>query len=261
MMSPPAPESSSSVTGPRPATRERRPWQDGDYVLVRVGRSSTAQGEAAATLFERRDSYLLSAGAVAAGSAPTDAATYSTRAAAARQEARARKVRDLAAGDPDAAARQLSVGLSEPGSRVALADAMARRVDKIADFWDLRRAAFSGLRLVEDGASGSDARLAARETTDVLLDRLGTRLDELLRLEPAQLESPESYIPVVTPIVLELSDTLIPLVDNRIDGGHFLFTLVPSRETPLVRGRRGHLPLPDRSLAGRPARSGRAPAR
>ena len=198
--------------------------------MVRVGRASTAQGEAAASLLERRDSYLLSADAVAASTAPPDSASYSARAAAARQGARARKVRDLVvAGDPDAAAQHLSMGLSEPSARGPLADAMARRVDRIADFWGLRRVVFSGLRLVvEDAAAGSDARAAAQETTGVLLDRLGARLDELFRLDPAQAETTEGYLSVVTPIVVELGDALIPLVDNRIDGGHFLFTLVPA---------------------------------
>jgi type III secretion protein V len=49
--------------------------------------------------------------------------------------------------------------------------------------------------------------------------------------EPAPKEpiNPDSelFIPVVTPIVLEVSDALVPYVDSRQDGGKFLFELVP----------------------------------
>ncbi len=50
-------------------------------------------------------------------------------------------------------------------------------------------------------------------------------------VEPAPKEqiNPDSelFIPVVTPIVLEVSDSLVPYVDSRQDGGKFLFELVP----------------------------------
>ncbi len=49
--------------------------------------------------------------------------------------------------------------------------------------------------------------------------------------EPAPKEpiNPDSelFIPVVTPIVLEVSDALVPWVDSRQDGGKFLYELVP----------------------------------
>lgn len=44
--------------------------------------------------------------------------------------------------------------------------------------------------------------------------------------EPINPDS-ELFIPVVTPIVLEVSDALVPYVDSRQDGGKFLFELVP----------------------------------
>jgi type III secretion protein V len=44
--------------------------------------------------------------------------------------------------------------------------------------------------------------------------------------EPINPDS-ELFIPVVTPIVLEVSDALVPHVDSRQDGGRFLFELVP----------------------------------
>jgi type III secretion protein V len=49
--------------------------------------------------------------------------------------------------------------------------------------------------------------------------------------EPAPKEpiNPESevFVPVVTPIVLEVSDALVPFVDSRQDNGKFLFELIP----------------------------------
>jgi type III secretion protein V len=46
---------------------------------------------------------------------------------------------------------------------------------------------------------------------------------------PKQPINPESemFVPVVTPIVLEVSDALVPFVDSRQDGGRFLFELIP----------------------------------
>jgi type III secretion protein V len=37
----------------------------------------------------------------------------------------------------------------------------------------------------------------------------------------------EMFVPVVTPIVLEVSDALVPYVDSRQDNGRFLFELIP----------------------------------
>ncbi|MFZ5470400.1 MAG: type III secretion system export apparatus subunit SctV [Myxococcota bacterium] len=44
--------------------------------------------------------------------------------------------------------------------------------------------------------------------------------------EPINPDS-ELFIPVVTPIVLEVSDALVSYVDSRQDGGRFLFELIP----------------------------------
>jgi type III secretion protein V len=44
--------------------------------------------------------------------------------------------------------------------------------------------------------------------------------------EPVNPDS-ELFIPVVTPIVLEVSDALVPFVDSRQDGGRFLYELIP----------------------------------
>ncbi|MCP3097632.1 type III secretion system export apparatus subunit SctV [Myxococcus sp. K15C18031901] len=58
-----------------------------------------------------------------------------------------------------------------------------------------------------------------------------TDLGTPMSSEPAPKEpmNPDSelFIPVVTPIVLEVSDALVPYVDSRQDNGKFLFELIP----------------------------------
>ncbi|MFN0062522.1 MAG: type III secretion system export apparatus subunit SctV [Myxococcaceae bacterium] len=46
---------------------------------------------------------------------------------------------------------------------------------------------------------------------------------------PKQPVNPDSemFVPMVTPIVLEVSDALVPFVDSRQDGGKFLYELIP----------------------------------
>ncbi|WP_338867493.1 type III secretion system export apparatus subunit SctV [Myxococcus stipitatus] len=60
-----------------------------------------------------------------------------------------------------------------------------------------------------------------------MITDLGTPMSS----EPAPKEpiNPDSelFIPVVTPIVLEVSDALVPYVDSRQDNGKFLFELIP----------------------------------
>jgi tetratricopeptide (TPR) repeat protein len=48
-------------------------------------------------------------------------------------------------------------------------------------------------------------------------------LDEVLGLT----RTPEVLWPVVTPIVFEVGDALVPIVDSRQDGGRFLYELIP----------------------------------
>ncbi|AGC44165.1 type III secretion protein LcrD/AscV [Myxococcus stipitatus DSM 14675] len=71
-----------------------------------------------------------------------------------------------------------------------------------------------------------DEQLVEEAGPSMITD-LGTPLSS----EPAPKEpiNPDSelFIPVVTPIVLEVSDALVPYVDSRQDNGKFLFELIP----------------------------------
>ncbi len=64
---------------------------------------------------------------------------------------------------------------------------------------------------VPEGAEGAEGAPAAAEP------------------QPKEPINPDSelFIPVVTPIVLEVSDALVPYVDSRQDGGKFLYELIP----------------------------------
>ncbi|HEX8440583.1 type III secretion system export apparatus subunit SctV [Archangium sp.] len=72
------------------------------------------------------------------------------------------------------------------------------------------------------GAAGEEPGLTAGETPEG---------ETPLATEPQAKEpiNPDSelFIPVVTPIVLEVSEALVPFVDSRQDNGKFLFELIP----------------------------------
>ena len=57
-------------------------------------------------------------------------------------------------------------------------------------------------------------------------DTGGPKSSEPAPKEPINPDS-ELFIPVVTPIVLEVSDALVPYVDSRQDNGRFLYELIP----------------------------------
>jgi len=90
--------------------------------------------------------------------------------------------------------------------------------------------------LLLGSAAGGGAYLMMRKRTEVVA------AEESAPYEPTDLGTPPStepkakepvnpdselFVPVVTPIVLEVSDALVPYVDSRQDAGKFLFELVP----------------------------------
>jgi type III secretion protein V len=71
-------------------------------------------------------------------------------------------------------------------------------------------------------AAGEDGGLAGAETPE-------GEVPSATEPQPKEPIDPDSelFVPVVTPIVLEVSDALVPYVDSRQDGGKFLFELIP----------------------------------
>jgi type III secretion protein V len=77
---------------------------------------------------------------------------------------------------------------------------------------DKKKADGAGLEAGENGENGENGETPAAA--------------EPQPKEPINPDS-ELFIPVVTPIVLEVSDALVPFVDSRQDGGKFLYELIP----------------------------------
>jgi flagellar biosynthesis component FlhA len=114
----------------------------------------------------------------------------------------------------------LASALTQPGASGPLVDSVTSGIGTVTDFWAV-------LPVVEGAITDPDAEAGARATAVTIRDRLGDRLDHLLLLDPDDAESPD-VIPIVTPIVLEVSDLLVPIVDSRQDGGRFLYELIPA---------------------------------
>ncbi|WP_224249382.1 type III secretion system export apparatus subunit SctV [Hyalangium gracile] len=92
--------------------------------------------------------------------------------------------------------------------------------------------------LILGGAAGFGAwkMLKKQETAAVAEEGGGMAPTESENGTPSSTEPPpkepinpdsEVFVPVVTPIVLEVSDALVPFVDSRQDNGKFLFELIP----------------------------------
>jgi flagellar biosynthesis component FlhA len=71
----------------------------------------------------------------------------------------------------------------------------------------------------------ANAPESVRRVAEALRDLLVRRLDEIhgLLQEPT---APE--LALVTPVVVEVGDELVPIVDSRADGGVFLYELIPA---------------------------------
>jgi tetratricopeptide (TPR) repeat protein len=90
--------------------------------------------------------------------------------------------------------------------------------EAIDDYWMLDA-------LLQDVEDESSAPSALRDTAAATRSKLCFRLDELLQVSR---DSAEVGIPIVTPIVVEVGDGLVPIVDSNQDGGVFLYELIPA---------------------------------
>lgn len=203
-----------------PVARVRESWTGGDYVVLRVGRPVHRQATEARPLWQRRQEHALLTDVGLGAETTQQAGSYSSRAAAVRQAGRAQQIVEQAvAGDQAAAAALLSSALVQPGSEGPLLESLTAGITVEADFWAIAP-------VVAQVRSSTDGDPDRAHVVALLEERMGLRLDQLLRL--GLLEGSEPTIPVATPIVLEVSDALVPIVDSRIDGGHFLFELIPA---------------------------------
>jgi hypothetical protein len=195
----------------RHVVRERRPWDGGDYVLVRVGKPAAGLADGRPLARRRMDHALADVGF--GDDARPEGDPYSRHVATVRQATRAQQILgEVTNGDSTSAVRRLAYALTQPGADGPLAESLATGLDTVADYWLL--VAALGRTDVEAGA------IAPVE------ERLTRRLDELMALRTV--DNPGSTVPLVTPLVLEVSEALVPIVDSRLDGGLFLYELVPA---------------------------------
>jgi FHIPEP family protein len=99
----------------------------------------------------------------------------------------------------------------------------AASVESVAEYWHLDDL----LREAEDDPAIPPA---VRETAAVTREKFGFRLDELLGLtSPAE-------VPLVQPVLVEVGDALVPIVDSAQDGGIFLYELIPAMRERILTG-------------------------
>jgi tetratricopeptide (TPR) repeat protein len=108
-------------------------------------------------------------------------------------------------------------GAESPGER--LAESCRLLILKPSQYWALR----------DEWQFLSHApETEARDRADLLVARssLASYLDEAFELTEST--TSEIFIPVVTPILLQVGDSLVPKVDSRQDGGKFLYEDIPA---------------------------------
>ncbi|XVU20704.1 FHIPEP family type III secretion protein [Actinoplanes sp. CA-054009] len=210
------------TAGPPEPRDGRAPSRAADFVVLRAGPPRRRRAETRSIVDLRRQHAL-----VEIGQAPSDLAeeqTFAARVIRSRQDARARlAVRQLGEDGPGAA-RVLREALAVADGRRPLLEGLASRIGTVADFW-----------LLDDAlAEAADGDAVVRREAAALRRDLDARLEQLIGVTFVP-DGETELIPVVTPIVLEVADNLVPYVDSQQDGGVFLHTLIPAmRERILV---------------------------
>jgi len=95
---------------------------------------------------------------------------------------------------------------------------MAGLIDAVETFWPVD----AMLQELKDEPRGPPA---ASDVAAKTRDELGRRLDEILGLSR---DASAGEVPIVVPVVVEIGDSLVPIVDSRQDGGAFLYELIPA---------------------------------
>jgi hypothetical protein len=188
-------------------------WREDDFVLVKIGRPRPRE-RTERTIHELRREHALvevEPGAEVSG----DDETYSSRTARARQSRNAAEiVRAALDDDADVVAATVRLAVAQPGAS-HLVDGISTRISSPRAYWKVDAA-------LESVADAADVTATVRDAVELARTRLTRRLDALLfRAENQDL------VPVVTPLVLEIGDDLVPIVDSRQDDGLFLYQLVP----------------------------------
>ncbi len=202
-------------------------WHQGDFVLIRAG-DAPARPVAARSLAElRQQQALIEAGVgEVAGDDNRDAETWSARASRARAILSAERITRLAVGgDPAAAGEAFVSAFRQPGVGDELPEQLAARIRTVKEYWALD--AFLQPRLAAEAAvwqGGLGLPSVAPSPAKAAQNALLSAVSSLLGF--ARVPDKGSLIPIVTPLVLEVGEGLVPFVDSRQDGGVFLSQMI-----------------------------------
>jgi hypothetical protein len=189
--------------------------RNNDFVMLRFGGRRVQRAKARSIVDLRREHALAEIGADPAQVSQEE--SYASRVAQVRQDARAKEIVLAAAtGDTVAAALAYRDALAVPGAERAFREGLASRITTLHDFWLVDAVLEAAQPEPEPGAAPAGDGWAVRAGLD-------GRLDQLLALGASNAETEL----VVTPLLLEVADDLLPEVDSRSDAGRFLYELIP----------------------------------
>lgn len=187
-----------------------------DYLHLRIGAPQPSQA-AVRTLDEliREQELLDHREAVeAAGNPATYEEPFSHKLARTRFAMRGQDlVRAAGDGDVSSAHRAYLAGLSQEYAGELMGDGILAPVESVDEYLRLSR-------LIE----AANVPEPLGEVDRTVRARLAEGLDRLLGFTTP---SEQRALPMVTPLVLEVHDSLRHLVDPQLDGGEFLHTLIP----------------------------------
>ncbi|MEO5995661.1 MAG: FHIPEP family type III secretion protein, partial [Chitinophagaceae bacterium] len=107
--------------------------------------------------------------------------------------------------------------LDEPSPGIIIGETWNSFILDSRKFWTLR----DGMRSLETSSVINQDALAMLADT---INTLTSSLDKLYSLDKS---NNQLFIPIVTPLVLEVGDNIVPKVDSKTDGGKFLFEDIP----------------------------------
>jgi tetratricopeptide (TPR) repeat protein len=136
------------------------------------------------------------------------------------------------AGQPAAALDACRAALALAESEHPLSESIAPLIGAVNDYWTVDAV----LQEVQDDPGAASA---LRDVALVTRTELGFRLDEILGLTVDRFAV---EIPVVTPILVEVGDGLVPIVDSAQDGGVFLYQMIPAMRERILASTGVHVP-------------------
>jgi tetratricopeptide (TPR) repeat protein len=108
-----------------------------------------------------------------------------------------------------------SQGIPNPGER--LGQICTEHIPSISQYWKLNT-------IFTELISSSDDKVDLLKSFAGAQQNLGNYLGKLYKL---QLADSTAQFPSTTPIVVEVGDEIVPIVDNKQDEGHFIYELIP----------------------------------